>query len=324
MQQGWRTYWEKLKELSQRVCERVRACCIVVWEHVKAWCEPVWKHIKAWCGPVWQRVSAWCIAIWQRFSTWYMTQQEIIKKRSEVSHERLTVKRAVLLFMETWGLGSRNIFYTMWHLIWRPGYMIGDYLNGRRSRYMQPFFMFFVLTLILVQMAWALDVQLPKNRDMTLTAFKFLHEHDTFFTSEQKTNILKTAQWLDAVHDWRDNNRAWDLIIHSMGIVLVTWLLWRKSPRVGKDEWETTDGKPVEGYNFAEIVTAIAYILCQLQLLSMVTMLLFRKLPFDHIRGFAFVPELVLFAILLIDLKQLFQRGWWPTVWRTFVIVLFI
>lgn len=66
----------------------------------------------------------------------------------------------------------------------------------------------------------------------------------------------------------------------------------------------------VEGYNFAEIVTVIAYILCQLQIVSMVTMICFRKLPFDHIQGFAFVPVLILFVILLIDFKQLFQRKW--------------
>ena len=317
-------YFCTLKDDETMNRSRVKETILSVWARIAAWARPVWERFAAWARPVWERCYGWCKAQALRVRDWYLAQQEIIKKRSEVSHERLTVKRAVLLFMETWGLGSRNIFYTMWHLIWRPGYMIGDYLNGRRSRYMQPFFMFFVLTLILVQMAWALDVQLPKNRDMTLTAFKFIHEHDSFFSAEQKTNILKTAQWLDAVHDWRDENRAWDLIIHSFGIVLVTWLLWRKSPRVGEDEWETNDGKAVEGYNFAEIVTAVAYILCQLQLLSMVTMLLFRKLPFDHIRGFAFVPELVLFLILLIDLKQLFQRKWWPTVWRTFVIVLFI
>lgn len=272
----------------------------------------------------WNRVKAWCIAMWQRFVDWYMTQQEVVKKRSEVSHERITIKRAVLSFMETWGLGSRNIFYTMWHLIWRPGYMMSDYLNGHRKRYLQPFFMFFVLTLILVQMAWALDVQLPKNRDMTLTAFKFINEHKESFTPEQKTTILNTAQWIDKVHDWRDDNRAWDLIISSIAICLITWILWRNSPRVGQGEWAVDSGTMVEGYNFAEIVTVIAYILCQLQLVSMVTMVCFRKLPFDHIQGFAFVPGLILFAILLIDFKQLFQRDWWPTIWRTVVIVLFI
>lgn len=290
----WRKYWEKIKEFGERL--RV----------------------------IGDRLQAWVIQLWQRVSAWYLAQQEIVKTRSEVSHERLTVKRAVLLFMETWGLGSRNIFYTMWHLIWRPGYMIGDYLNGRRSRYMQPFFMFFVLTLILVQMAWALDVQLPKNRDMTMTAYQLIRDHSTWFSPEQRTTILNTAHWLDKVHDWRDDNRAWDLIIHSIGVCLITWLLWRKSPRIGQGEWVVDIGAMVEGYNFAEIVTAITYILCQIQLLSMVAMLCFRKLPFDHIQSFMLGPELILFVILLIDFKQLFQRSWWDTAWRTALIMLFV
>ena len=291
MQIDWRTYWNRLKEESLRV---------------------------------WERVRSWCILMWERVSVWYMAQQEVVKKQSEVSHERITIKRAVLAFMETWGLGSRNIFYAMWHLIWRPGYMISDYLNGRRKRYLQPFFMFFVLTLILVQMAWVLDVQLPKNRDMTMEAFELMSKHSDWFSVQQMTMVFKTAQWLDKVHDWRDDNRAWDLIIHSIGICLITWLLWRKSPLIGQGEWVVDSGTIVEGYNFAEIVTVIAYILCQLQMVSMLSLICFRKLPFDHIHSFAFIPSLILFIILLIDFKQLFQRDWWPTIWRTAVIVVFV
>jgi|GEM_PF-6915826 len=76
-------------------------------------------------------ICRWAWTQWLRISDWYQAQQEVIKKQSEVSHERITIKRAVLSFMETWGLGSRNIFYTMWHLMWRPGYVMSDYLNGR-------------------------------------------------------------------------------------------------------------------------------------------------------------------------------------------------
>lgn len=302
MQFDWRTHWNKTKEVTI----------------------DLWQRFIAVAGPIWERFKTWCIIMWTRISDWYMAQQEVIKKQGEVSHERITIKRAVLAFMETWGLGSRNIFYTMWHLIWRPGYMMCDYINGRRKRYLQPFFMFFVLTLILVQMAWALDVQLPKNRDMTLMAFDLLTTHSNWFSVDQMKSILKTAQFLDAVHDWRDQNRAWDLIIHSVWICVITWLLWRKSPRIGQGEWIVGSGTMVEGYNFAEIVTVIAYILCQIQLISMVTMLCFRTLPFDHIRGFMLGPELILLLILVIDFKQLFQRDWWPTIWRSFVIVLFI
>ena len=261
----------------------------------------------------------------QRIVDWYQAQQEVIKKQNEVSHERITVKRAVLSFMETWGLGSRNIFYTMWCLLWRPGHLICDYLNGRRSKYMQPFFMFFVLTLILVQLAWVLNVQTPKNKDMTLTAFELLRDHPDSFSLHQTMNILRVAQWLDEVHDWRDENRAWDILIQSLGVIIVTWLLWRKSPRIGTGEWVIENGEYIEGYNFAEIVTVIFFILCQLQILSLIAMLLFHKLPFDHMSGWTMiVPKLILFAVLLIDFKQLFRRDWWPTIWRTFIVVLFV
>ena len=283
-----------------------------------------WVRIKEWSLRTWEDIKAWSISTWNRFAAWYMAQQEVVKKQSEVSHERITIKRAVLAFMETWGLGSRNIFYTMWHLIWRPGYMINDYLNGRRKRYLQPFFMFFVLTLILVQMAWALNVDLPKNKDMTLVVFDLMSKHSDWFSVQQMTYIFKAAHWLDQVHLWRDQNRAWDIIIQSIGICLITWLLWRKSPRIGQGEWVVESGTMVEGYNFAEIVTVIAYILCQLQLVSMISMIFLKKLPFDHIQGFDFFTSPVLFCILLIDFMQLFRRDWWPTIWRTAVIVLFV
>jgi len=302
----------------------IKHTCVDWFQSLRAKLGTLWKKtegLRMKLSALWARLESW----WQRFVERYEAQQEVIKKQSEISHERITIKRAVLSFMETWGLGSRNIFYTMWHLLWRPGYMIGDYLNGRRKKYLQPFFMFFVLTLILVQMAFLLKVQMPKNKDMTLTAYEFLRDHQNTFSAEQRMTIIKTAKWLDVVHDWRDENRGWDILIQSLGIVFATWLLWRKSPRIGTGEWVVENGEYIEGYNFAEIVTVIAYILCQLQILSLITMLLFHRLPFDHMSGLTMiVPKLILFVVLMIDFKQLFQRKWWPTIWRTFIIVLFV
>ena len=168
-------------------------------------------------------------------------------------------------------------------------------------------------------------VQTPKNKDMTLMAYEMIRDHKDSISPEETEFILKTARWIDVVHDWRDENRAWDILIQSLGVILVTWLLWRKSPRIGIAEWVVESGEYIEGYNFAEIVTAIFFILCQLQLLSLIAMLLFHRLPFDHMYGLTMIiPRLLVFAVLLIDFKQLFQRDWWPTIWRTLVVVLFL
>jgi len=318
----------ELREKALAVLRRIQAWLGILWERMKVLWSRIWAQTKVLWGKLcgWMRVL-WgkIMHLWKIISDKYLAQQEVIKKQSEISRERITIKGAVLTFMETWGLGSRNIFYTMWHLLWRPGYLICDYINGHRRHYMQPFFMFFVLTLILVELAFVLDVQTPKNKDMTLIAYELIRDHKDWFTPEQTANIFKTAQWLDAVHDWRDQNRAWDILIQSLGVIFATWLLWRKSPRIGNAEWVVANGEYIEGYNFAEIVTVIAYILCQLQILSMIAMLLFHRLPFDHMSGWTMVlPKLVLFAVLLIDFKQLFQRTWGATAWRTLIIVLFV
>ena len=82
------------------------------------------KQAGGWCVAQMKALGSRCVELWQLWAEKYQAQQEVIKRQSEVSHERITLKRAVLTFMETWGLGSRNIFYTAWHLLWRPGYVI--------------------------------------------------------------------------------------------------------------------------------------------------------------------------------------------------------
>lgn len=118
--------------------------------------------------------------------------------------------------------------------------------------------------------------------------------------------------------------RLWQRVDAFCTPVCQRVVVWRKSPRVGSSEWVVDSGEIIDGYNFAEIFTVIAFILCQIQILSFIAMLLFGKLPFDHLQGFMVIPELVLTVVLLIDFKQLFQREWWSTIWRTIVIVLFI
>ena len=40
--------------------------------------------------------------------------------------------------MDVWGLGGRSLPYSLWHLLWRPGYFISDYINGKRQSSFPP------------------------------------------------------------------------------------------------------------------------------------------------------------------------------------------
>ena len=59
---------------------------------------------------------------------------------------RFSFKKAIMLFLDVWGMGNRSFFRSIRDLILRPGYMIRDYLNGMQSAYFPPFKMFFILT----------------------------------------------------------------------------------------------------------------------------------------------------------------------------------
>lgn len=67
---------------------------------------------------------------------------------------RYTLQRAVLNFLDIWGLGNRPMFQTIRELFVRPGYMVRDYLNGQRQRYFPPFKMLAVMALLLVFVTW--------------------------------------------------------------------------------------------------------------------------------------------------------------------------
>ena len=58
---------------------------------------------------------------------------------------RITARSMLLRTLDVWGLGNRSMPRTMLHLILRPGYMIADYIKGRRQPYFPPMKMLFVL-----------------------------------------------------------------------------------------------------------------------------------------------------------------------------------
>ena len=62
--------------------------------------------------------------------------------------------------MELWGLNTRSLPYTLWQLVWRPGYLIGDYLRGRRQLSFPPIKMLVLVSLFAFVFAKFFDDQL--------------------------------------------------------------------------------------------------------------------------------------------------------------------
>lgn len=101
--------------------------------------------------------------------------------------------------MEIWGVGTRSMTYTLWQLLWRPGYLIRDYISGKRQVSFPP-----VKMLLIVAIVCTLISNLVSD------------------SSEE-------AQ--PAFIDWAENNQGWTFLILYSTMILPTWVLFHHSPR---------------------------------------------------------------------------------------------
>ena len=67
---------------------------------------------------------------------------------------RYSFKKALLLFLDVWGVGNRGMFRSIRDLILRPGYMIRDYLRGIVA--LIPFAILFVLVFTAIGVGFAI------------------------------------------------------------------------------------------------------------------------------------------------------------------------
>ena len=72
---------------------------------------------------------------------------------------RYSFKKALLLFLDVWGVGNRGMFRSIRDLLLRPGYMIRDYLRGMQMAYFPPFKMFFLLIALSLVVDSGLNIQ---------------------------------------------------------------------------------------------------------------------------------------------------------------------
>ena len=155
-------------------------------------------------------------AVWLRaFHIWQQRPHEVAPL-SDVTHEcssckteykgnycprcgqaagvgRFSFKKAILLFLDVWGVGNRGMFRSIRDLMLRPGYMIRDYVNGMQSAYFPPFKMFFLLT------AFSLLVQHGFNlgNDETESNYKVEMENEAE-ANENEENLTEDRMKVEA------------------------------------------------------------------------------------------------------------------------------
>ena len=112
--------------------------------------------------------------------------------------------------LNVWGMGGRSMPYSIWQLLWRPGYFISDYINGRRQVSFPPVKMLFIIGVFLLIIDHYL---IPSEATVVPTSSEGLLEPLFDFIN------------------WMREHRDWGALALAMIQILPTWIIYRNAPR---------------------------------------------------------------------------------------------
>ncbi len=186
--------------------------------------------------------------------------------------------------MDIWGLGNRSLLYSLWQLVFRPGYFVGDYISGKRQVSFPPVKMLFIMTIL-----YAIIVEwfFPDVMGIVLdeSAKKIVHENSD--------NIV------DAFVVFLKEHRAWGMLFVSSFLIVPVWVFFRYAPR------QTKHTLP-EGF-FISVFVCLLISLYNL-------MVPLTNFVIGKLADVILFPSLVIIIFMLY--KQLFGYSLWGTLWR--------
>ena len=194
--------------------------------------------------------------------------------------------------MELWGLHSRSLPYTAWQLLFRPGYLIRDYVTGKRQVSFPPVKMLVILGVVVYLLGHWL---FPKE---------YSHEIS-------KISSTGAMYYIDYTWNWLKGHVEWYTLFLLSAFILPTWYVFRQAPLLKRHTLP-------QGF-FVQVFIANQSLVISLISLLLVLMLFFVPKDFIYVVSF-----LISFFYLFIDYKQLFGYSWWGTIWRLLIIVVIV
>ena len=107
---------------------------------------------------------------------------------------------------QLWGIESRSAVYTLWQLLLRPGYLVRDYISGKR------------------QISYP-----PVNLLIILAAVVALARY--FFPLPTPEPIQTGYKYVDWAFVWFGNHQNIAELLFGCVVILPTWFIFRKAPR---------------------------------------------------------------------------------------------
>ena len=191
--------------------------------------------------------------------------------------------------MDVWGMGSRSLPYTLWQLIWRPGYLIRDYISGKRQ------------------------VSFPPVKMLVIVAICAVFISDLIFPEDEQVAAITSTglqYYVDVLDQWMNKHLDMNILAFFSLLILPVWFLFRRAPKF------PCHSIP-QGF-FIQVFTSVQYIILPLIIISLLLFFLSK----DNLDSATSIVFAVIAPIIIYcDYRQLFGYGRWGTLWRMLLMV---
>lgn len=207
---------------------------------------------------------------------------------------------------------EKGFLYTVLCLLLRPGYMIRDYIEGKRVRYTRPIQLLFILATISIAVNYFFGDNSSNNQIVYNAVPKNVCDTLTVDSLSQ-TGIDSKSTFVNGVSIISDGERDFELeqvfnnvidwMSDNLGLTTLLFLPFLMLPMFVSYRWKNEGRK----YNFTEFFFVTVYICDQWYLLYLIT----YALPNSVDCLLCFFP-----VVFVWDCRQLFRISWGSSIKR--------
>ncbi len=191
-----------------------------------------------------------------------------------------------------------QLLHTLHDLFTRPGYMIWDFICGRRAEYFKPVQMLFFLATVYLLVDMVVDI----DTDAAIVA-----DIDREMANEKTAEIVQFLQWGKDLVEWIHDNKALSALLSNLLLLLPMKWAFRKTER-GRE------------MNLTEYFYALAFVGCLQLIIAMAVMPWGKVLDMDLSDTHSIMTMLIYIWIF----HQLFEISWRRSIRRGLVVVMLL
>ena len=205
---------------------------------------------------------------------------------------RYSFKKAFLLFLDVWGLGNRGMFRTLRDLIFRPGYMIRDYLSGMQMAYFPPFKLFFLLMALSLMVESGFNITgknyFEASRELVLKGFSDSMDESAPQDAEMQQINQESKERGLALLEYAHRFPSVTVLLFVCVLSGILYIFFRKSPNI-------------PNLRFSELLVALVYTTDMFSIYSIVM----------EFFGVNLTIQSLAMLLPVIPLKQMSGFSWW-------------